>query len=302
MTLDEILDEYAKKRSKAISIAESKEREYYSGSADLKQKRDEMRRLALSYMKGVLSEGESPDRERAKSEIAKLKTAAPTFSPQYECPLCGDTGYIFTQSGAQMCDCLLERMYTDIYGGQAISSLKGDFSRFDESIFKEEKQLEDARYVRGLLLDYIRDFPKNSTRVVLFQGEAGLGKTFMMGALARELYKKTRRVLFIDSFSLFKAFHRNRLGELDALDPIFDADVLMIDDLGTEPFTQNVTREYFFKLLEHRTFHKLHTFATTNLNYQGLKDRYTEKSVSRMLSNVYAAVLDFNGVDLRIRG
>ena len=44
----------------------------------------------------------------------------------------------------------------------------------------------------------------------------------------------------------------------------------------------------------------MHTFATTNLGYAALKERYTEKSVSRMLSTDRAAVLDFHGRDLRL--
>lgn len=301
-TLEEILDEYHKKQAKAIARAEHEERVFFEEHKDALSKKDKMRHAALDYMKDCLKEGARPDLESAKSEINRIKNEIPVFSPRYECPVCKDTGFVKTQTGAVFCDCLLERMYCEIYGGRSIKELEGDFAKFDRSIFKDKKQLEDAEYVKDLLLEYIEEFPNNSTRTVLFMGEAGLGKTFLMSALAKELYKKTRRVLFIDSFSLFSVFHKNRLGVMKALDPIFDADVLMIDDLGTEPLTQNVTREYFFKLIEYRTLHNMHTFVTTNLGYAALKDRYTEKSVSRMLCADYAAVLDFHGRDLRLDG
>ena len=299
-TLEEILDEYAKKQAKARAKAEQEERAFFEDNAEVLSKKNEMRHAALAYMKDCLTEGVQPDRERAESVVDSIKKGVPVFSPKYECSACGDTGFIKTDRGAVFCDCLLERMYCEIYGGQNVEELAGEVSKFDRGIFKDRKQLEDAEYVRDLLLEYIEEFPNNATRTVLFMGEAGLGKTFLMSAVAKELYKKTRRVLFIDSFSLFSAFHKNRLGTLNALDPIFDADVLMIDDLGTEPFTQNVTREYFFRLIEYRTLHRMHTFATTNLGYAALKERYTEKSVSRMLSTDRAAVLDFHGRDLRL--
>lgn len=84
------------------------------------------------------------------------------------------------------------------------------------------------------------------------------------------------------------------------LEPVYDAKVLVIDDLGSEPLTQNVTREYFFDLLCARARAGLHTFMATNNTYEQLKERYTERVSSRLLSKKQSLVLRFFGEDLRL--
>ena len=60
-TLEEILDEYAKKQAKARAKAEHEERAFFEDNAEVLSKKNEMRHAALAYMKDCLTEGVQPE-------------------------------------------------------------------------------------------------------------------------------------------------------------------------------------------------------------------------------------------------
>ena len=84
---------------------------------------------------------------------------------------------------------------------------------------------------------------------------------------------------------LFGAFFRHRMGEEMPLSFLQDAQLLLIDDLGTEPMTQNVTTEYLFDLLNRRIEAGRHTAVATNV--EDLQARYGERISSRLESVSY---------------
>ena len=61
-----------------------------------------------------------------------------------------------------------------------------------------------------------------------------------------------------------------------------NAEVLMIDDLGSEPLMQNVTVEQLFNLLNERQNKGLSTVISTNLEMSKFRERYTERIASRL--------------------
>ena len=79
-------------------------------------------------------------------------------------------------------------------------------------------------------------------------------------------------------------------------------DILLIDDLGTEPMMQNVTREYLFTLLNERQAQQKHTVLATNLNHMDLMNRYGERVLSRLMDGMNMQTLELKGKDLRLFG
>ena len=64
--------------------------------------------------------------------------------------------------------------------------------------------------------------------------------------------------------------------------------------------TQNITREYFFNLVENRLSHGLKTVISTNLTNQTLMQRYGEKVTSRILADRTSDVVMLKGEDIRL--
>ena len=82
--------------------------------------------------------------------------------------------------------------------------------------------------------------------------------------------------------------------------PYYSVDLLLIDDLGTEPLWENITLEQIFALLEHRIQNGLHTVISTNYNLENLQSRYTRRIYSRLLDQRHSLVLQFQGQDVRL--
>ena len=85
----------------------------------------------------------------------------------------------------------------------------------------------------------------------------------------------------------------------DLLAPMMDAQLLLIDDLGTEPLMNNVTVTQLFNLLNERQMAGRHTVISTNLSMSELQDRYTERISSRFLDDTICRKLTFVGNDIR---
>lgn len=81
-------------------------------------------------------------------------------------------------------------------------------------------------------------------------------------------------------------------------DVLTTCDLLIIDDLGTEPIKNNVTVEYLTAFLSERLNNEKAFIITTNLSSEDLLKRYSERLTSR-LSSSSCAQFKLNGKDLR---
>ena len=97
------------------------------------------------------------------------------------------------------------------------------------------------------------------------------------------------------------AHHTFDKGDVDAQNMyefIYDCDLLIIDDLGTE-YTNAFVSSQFFSCINERLLSKHSTIISTNLSLDALADLYTERSFSRITSNYI--MLKLIGDDIRIK-
>ena len=85
----------------------------------------------------------------------------------------------------------------------------------------------------------------------------------------------------------------------NSLDELMEVSVLMMDDLGSEPLMKNVTVELLFSLLNERLIRGKATVISTNLTLEELRERYTERIVSRINDPRTSLVIALEGQDLR---
>lgn len=265
--------------------------------------------LLVDQLKEIMQTPEQKEqiKQRVARQLQELEQQTETYlqaqgirrpKPQMICPLCQGNGYV----QGKLCICMKEQAYVQVLGGQEIPTLDGDFAQYNEEIFAgNEIQRSVTRRIKLFLQDYAKKFPENEKKQILFCGKAGLGKSYLLHAFLRELQKKERDICCITAGRMFDYFHRHRLGEGYSVNLFYEATILAIDDLGSEPMTQNVTREYFFDLLCQRAQKGLYTFAVTNHSMEQLPERYTERVFSRLVSARDSHVLRFTGDDLRMR-
>lgn len=221
----------------------------------------------------------------------------PPFEIEGICTVCDGKG---TVEGG-MCICIKERMYQEVFGGEDYAVQEGSFSAYNTAVFPEENgQRKVMGQLQQLLQKYAEDYPSNEKKQLVFMGDAGLGKSFAAIALLKEIAKKEKDICYISAFALFTYLHKYRLGEVSVVDPLYEVVVLAIDDLGSEPITQNVTREMLFDILVNRKKNGLHTIVLTNNTPEQLKERYTERVSSRLFAKSDSLTLPFKGSDIRL--
>ena len=309
-TLQSLLSEYDIKRNMREQRAQRKRLELMEAIPQLKALFSKKDAILFENMRSALRGGCGdirPEVDAVNTQIdlllARHGLDQSAFLPHYDCKKCADTGYVNKDGRREFCTCLTQKIYTEIYHAEDISKLNGCFRAFDEQLFSDDGKLSPRKRInriKKLCMDYVQAYPALKKPNFIFTGNTGLGKTFMMDCIAGELNRKAENILYISAFELIRVFHKNRLGELDFISPIFDAPLLLIDDLGTEPMTQNVTVEYLFQLFDTRIKNHLPMVIATNLSPAELMKRYGERISSRLLAQESSSVLMFKGEDIRL--
>jgi DNA replication protein DnaC len=119
------------------------------------------------------------------------------------------------------------------------------------------------RYACRLVLDY-----PAVDRGLLFMGTVGVGKTHLAVAIIKGLIKKGVPSLFYESGSLLKEIQDSynpisKTSELRVLAPVYQAEVLVLDELGSTVPTDWV-RDTMYQIINKRYNDKKLTVFTTN--------------------------------------
>ncbi len=227
------------------------------------------------------------------------------FENIYICKKCKDTGYI----DKKRCDCFKQKLIEKYYKMSNIMPKTPE--KFPiENCSKEVtppntiSPYQNMQHILKVSTDFVENFDKKFQNL-LFYGDVGLGKTLLCNIIAKDILNKGHTVLYSSAFSLFEMFEKSKFKK-DNIDNIDDymlefpktADLLVIDDLGTEFITTLSTSE-LFDIINSRLLNKKHTIISTNLSSNSLSEIYS----SRIISRIYGSyeVLRFFGEDVRLK-
>lgn len=229
------------------------------------------------------------------------------LQPVYTCALCRDEGYTYTPS-RRMCSCMAGELNRRMLAELGLSDGRQTFENFDESLFSAEadargaSQLQLALLAKRVCMAYADSFPATETRNLLITGKSGLGKTFMLHAIAHRLVERGVMPAYTSAYHMLEVARRAYMeNNSDYMAGMMAAPLLLIDDLGTEPLMQNITVTQLFNLLNERQLAARHTVISTNLDMSELKERYTERITSRLMDASAWRKLTLVGDDVRKR-
>lgn len=223
------------------------------------------------------------------------------LDPVFACSDCKDTGY---QDG-EKCHCLKQKLIEVLYDQSNIKSVlqNENFTSFSYLYYNEEESAKMHKTVEECK-SFIQNFD-HCYRNLLFQGDVGTGKTFLSNCIAKEIIEKGYSVVYFTAFQLFDVLAKNTFESSKQSDDmkevyehIFDCDLLIIDDLGTETVNSFVTSQLFL-ILNERHIRKHSTIISSNLSLQKMNDIYSERSLSRILGNY--SIFKFQGDDIRLK-
>jgi len=233
----------------------------------------------------------------------------PQASSDEGCSTCGGTGWrpVSEEPGAAVrrCECYAQddtrrRLENALIPPRYRDATLGNFfilPRMDGS-------LDEAKLIAEKFVD---SFP-DADNGLLFEGTAGVGKTHLAVGILRELVTRfdvTGR--FVDYRDLLRSIQDSynpvaETSELEILRPILNADVLLLDELGTRRPTAWV-RDTVTQILNDRYQRRNLTLITTNYGDQGaeagdvtLEDRigpYARSRLYEMCRNVPMRGEDF---------
>lgn len=217
------------------------------------------------------------------------------------CPVCEDTG----KASGKICKCAFDD-YVKNLKEECELATRAPFSFADCNLEKVRDQKEKANLqsLYTSMQKYVEKFPSVKNINLLFTGGVGTGKTCLASAIARGVVEKGYSAKIMSAYefnSLMLTVHTSPIAERNALmDDTLSADLLVIDDLGTEPMLKRVTIEYLLLVIEERQSKGLATIITTNLDVERLLARYGERIYSRLSHKQHSMIIQFVGKDMRL--
>ena len=273
--------------------------------------------LVRAAVQAVLHEGDSArvSREMAETrdKIAALLEAnghpCDWLEPVYQCAICRDTGYTWDPPRIPCtCRSLLWRQIALTSIG--IQTNGETFANYRTDIFPDDKvvpelgitQRNEMRMMRDRLAAWVATAPIKGSHTVLIQGSSGLGKTYLLRCIANAFAERGIPCVLTRAYALVEAARKRVFSENDAeWEAFLGADILLIDDLGSEPLFQNITIEHLYELIETRQLAGRTTVVSTNLNQDDLRARYTERIASRLTARSSCLIVSLSGEDVRRR-
>lgn len=220
-------------------------------------------------------------------------------SVKYSCSICNDTGYVNTNDNKVRCNCFTKMLVEEAMKDGNNSPLI-TFDDFNESLFDGAIKNQILQ-IRDYLKAYAQNFPNLKKPNTVLYGNTGTGKTFLLSCLHSELKKNGIGSVYITAGKLFDYLRKYALNQINDIDPLIEAELLIIDDMGTEPLFNNITVEYMFLLINERMKNKKPLCISTNLSPAEIKSRYTERISSRVLDKSTTSIIQIPGNDLRLR-
>lgn len=314
---DTILRTYEQKQRNNRDLLDKRRQTVYNQIPELENLHNSLSLLGVKQARKLLN-GDEHALQELKEERKKLtnrKTMLLTsagypadyLEPIYDCKDCRDTGYI----GNQKCHCFQKAIIDLLYTQSNLKNVlaKENFSTFSFAYYSENhvdpvtgrSSLETMQNAHRTALEFVDTFSDEFRNLFLY-GDTGVGKTFLSNCIAKELIDRAFSVIYFTAYDFFDTLAKSKFEKDDTAEMmsehIFDCDLLIIDDLGTE-LPNSFTVSQLFLCLNERLLRRKSTVISTNLSLESIVDIYSERTFSRITSNY--TMLKLTGDDIRIK-
>lgn len=317
--IQELEQEYEQQRLRNERTEQQRREQIRENHPEIEKLTREREELVFGALRGIASgTGKNQDFTRRMEGLNldvrnALKNAGfpeDYLAPVFRCARCRDTGYC-GDPVRERCECFRKAYAEKMLGKIGISHQDTEsFETFQDDILSDEplpgssvSQRTLTVMARDVCREWSEKWPDAGWNNMLLTGQSGLGKTFLLRCMAGRLIGRGYYVLLISANRFFQ-IARNAYFENDeeTFQELIQADVLMIDDLGTEPMMQNITIEQLFSVISERQNLGKPVVISTNLDLNEMKRRYTERIASRMNDPKTSRVIPLAGRDLRLAG
>ncbi len=322
--------QYEIKRNQADALFMAEKKAIYNSTPELSEIDKSITKLGIQTAKLSLKPSTPKNQEemlRLQSEIRTLKSKKDdilqkmnvTLFPKYSCQKCNDTGYVLTDGISEMCSCMRQELLNEAYNKSNMHNLKTEtFANLDLNLFsdkpnfeKYKSELSPRKNIQKILKvsnDFIANFSDSKQKNLLFTGCTGIGKTYISSCIANEVIKNGYNVLYqtspllLDNIFCYK-YGNNKFSNQNSINDLysslFNVNLLIIDDLGTENLTSAKFSEIFTILNARLITPNTKTIISTNFSLEELSKMYDSRILSRLIGHFN--ICRFFGEDIRMK-
>ena len=311
--LARVREEYSEKYRRAQDESDIRRRELWAKIDGLQGIDHELSMTGMRIMNAAMSSSKEDVRakidnikknnERLLAERSALLRAygypEDHTDPHYECDKCGDSGY--TENG--MCECMKRALVLAGYESSGLGELlkTQSFDNFSLEYYKQSsKTLEEMQHCFEKVKSFADKFDRDTYKNLMLFGGTGLGKTHLSTAVAKAVIDKGFDVLYVTATGMISDFEQKRFGgaERDLVDTsrYYSADLLIIDDLGTE-MTNQFSVSCVYEIINARINSRKSTIISTNLGTDDFVKKYWDRTTSRIFGEYQ--LIKFSGTDVR---
>ena len=325
----EILKKRDIKRQRKIDEAIIKKKKIYKDYPELEEIEREINMLALNITRSIVASDEITkqiEKENMKIKLDKLEEkrhkilkkigiTEKDLEPNFDCKVCNDTGMVTKDNITSYCNCFKQEVLNYTYRQSNILKLDDEnFKTFDNCYYSskpnkekygiEKSPLENIEIIKNIAIEFCKNIKSENQKNLLFTGNTGLGKTFISNCIAKELIDKGLNVVYqtspilMDQIIDYKFSYDKTESQKEKYNKIFNVDLLIIDDLGTETMNNNKFTE-LFNIINTRLLNNKKMVISTNLSLNDLYNRYDERILSRLIGNF--TICKFIGEDIRLK-
>lgn len=311
---ESIIRSYEQTRDYNRHLLEDRREEVYHAVPGYRKLDDSVCEMSVSAVKLMLN-GDDKALEQLKAQLSQITVQKTLLladagfpedylDPLYTCPDCKDTGYVDGSDGfREKCRCFRLQELSIRYAQSNIQDMiqRENFSTLSYRFYKGN-DLQHFKTAVDRSKDFVKNF-KEDYHNLLFYGTVGTGKSFLSGCIARELLQEGFSVIYFSALEMFDrlslyTFDAKSKDELQAFyADLYDCDLLIIDDLGTENTNSFITSQ-LFACLNERELRRKPIIISTNLSLEELQKRYSDRILSRITGNSFLCKL--TGPDIRI--
>lgn len=315
----EILRQYEIKRDTSIKDALARRNKLYREIPELSKIDDDIKNIGIEITEAIFKEPDNSKEllTRLKERLNLLKDRKKFLlrskgypddylEQKYECNTCKDTGFV----NGKRCRCFEQKLINVYYRQSSIADIikKENFQHFNFDYYSDKPHdnkpspRSNIKSIVEFSLNFIKNF-ESEVESLFFYGDSGLGKTYLANCIAKELLDRGKSVIYRTAPELIDGLRLNKLNPESSsyseyLDLLKNCDLLIIDDLGTEPITAFSLQE-IFNLLNTRLLMNKKLIISTNLPLSEIMSIYPERIYSRIFGNF--KMLNFYGEDIRLK-
>lgn len=319
--LSEVLRELEGLRAARETGLSERRQAVYARSPRIRQIERSLQSTAASVIRASMASGRDPEaavaalreqnltlQEERRSLLGGLGLPGDYLELRYDCPVCLDQGYI----GSEPCECLKARYVRKLT--ERLSTVlpirDQNFEAFRLEYYPDTPDSRIGMSPRACMemnfskcRRYADTFTREAQNLLLY-GSAGLGKTFLSTSIAKVVSERGYSVAYDTAISILASYETEKFGGGDleearaAICRYEAADLLIMDDLGTE-LTTAFTTSAFYHLLNTRLMSRRPMIINTNLLPDRFETQYSAAIASRLCGEF--TPLRFIGEDIRQR-